>query len=242
MRISRLHTEQPLSPGERVQLDERSGHYLSRVLKLRVGNPLVLFNGDGADYAGVIESLAHDGPVVMVNSRLPAAAESPLALTLVQAISRGERMDQTLQKATELGVMVIQPVFTQRVEVRLNGARLEKRMRHWRGVVIAACEQCGRATLPSLEAPVDLFQWLGRPGDSLRLVLDPTVDRKLSGLALKERDISVLVGPEGGLTDPEFVQLEQAGVLAVRMGPRVLRTETAGPAAIAVLQALAGDF
>jgi 16S rRNA (uracil1498-N3)-methyltransferase len=115
-------------------------------------------------------------------------------------------------------------------------------MRHWRGVVIAACEQCGRATLPSLEAPVDLFQWLGRPGDSLRLVLDPTVDRKLSGLALKERDISVLVGPEGGLTDPEFVQLEQAGVLAVRMGPRVLRTETAGPAAIAVLQALAGDF
>jgi 16S rRNA (uracil1498-N3)-methyltransferase len=242
MRISRIHTEQALAPGERARLDERTGHYLARVLKLRVGDPLVLFNGDGADYAGEIESMARSGPVVIVNSRLPAVAESPLALTLVQAISRGERMDQTVQKATELGVAAIQPVFTQRVEVRLDGARLEKRMRHWRGVVISACEQCGRAILPRFEEPVDLSSWLAQPGSALRLALDPAADRNLSGLTLKEREISLLVGPEGGLTDQEREQLDQAGALGVRMGPRVLRTETAGPAAIAALQALAGDF
>ena len=242
MRISRFYTDQPLTPGVRVQLDDRAGHYLARVLKLRIGAPLVLFNGDGADYAGEIESMERSGPVIMVNTRLPAAAESPLGVTLVQAISRGERMDQTLQKSTELGVAAIQPIFTRRVEVRLDGRRLDKRMAHWRGVVNAACEQCGRASLPEIGQPVDLPAWTERPGAPVRLVLDPTAGRDLSGVTLSAGSVEILVGPEGGLTAQESAQLEQAGVVAVRLGPRVLRTETAGPAAIAVLQALAGDF
>jgi len=243
MRISRVYTDQPLSAGKRVQLDERTGHYLARVLKLRKGDPLVLFNGDGADYAGELVSMERRGVCVAINTRLPAVAESPLSVTLVQAISRGERMDQTLQKATELGATGIQPLVTARVEVRLEGARLDKRMAHWRGVLASACEQCGRATIPTLHEPVDLSSWLGEPGASVRLVLEPGADRDLSGLSLAAgQAIELVIGPEGGFTDQELEHMATSGVLAVRLGPRILRTETAGPAALTVLQALAGDF
>jgi len=242
MRIPRLFIDQDLEPGTRLSLDAGPSHYLARVLKLRAGRPLVMFNGDGSDYAVEILSLGRKSAELVVNTRLPAVAESPLAVTLVQAISRGERMDYTLQKATELGVASIQTLFTERVEVKLDARRLASRMAHWQGVINSACEQCGRATVPGLLPPVSLQDWTGAESNSTRIVLAPGSDCSLSGLVLTDKKLEVLIRPEGGLTDAEVNVLDAAGVTSVSLGPRVLRTETAGPAAIAVLQAMAGDL
>jgi 16S rRNA (uracil1498-N3)-methyltransferase len=242
VRISRKYTESKLEPGRQVSLDGPASHYLSRVLKLKNGDPLVLFNGDGSDYAAEIISLGRDSVQLAVNTRLPAAAESDLQITLVQAISRGERMDYSLQKATELGVTAIRPLFTERVEVRLDEKRLAKRMDHWRGVIRSACEQSGRAVIPGLLEPLSFDQWLQQETGAERLVLAPHADHSLAGQSFAGKALELLVGPEGGLSDTEMMVLRNAGVKAVSLGPRILRTETAGPAAIAVLQALAGDF
>lgn len=242
MRQSRVYTQQALEPGAEVILEPEAGQYLVRVLRLRAGESLVLYNGDGSDYAAELVSAQRDRVRVQVFARLPAVAESPLSLTLVQAISRGERMDYTLQKATELGVTAVQPVFSGRVEVRLEGSRLDKRMAHWRGVVQASCGQCGRATVPEIKAPLDLDEWLQSPAAGLRLVLAPGAGLSIGALDPVTVPVEILVGPEGGLSEAEHLRCEQAGVVAVSMGPRILRTETAGPAAIAVLQAMHGDW
>lgn len=242
MRISRLFTDQPLEPGSEVALDAEASLYLVRVLRLRKGDALVLFNGDGSDYAAELTVPRKEQVRLQVNARLPAVAESPLDLTLVQAISRGERMDQSLQKATELGVRALQPLFTERVEVRLDGERLDKRMAHWRGVIQAACGQSGRARVPELRPPLDLNQWLETPAPGLRLALAPGADRGLASMDPVTGPVEVLVGPEGGFNEAETSACERAGLLAVSLGPRILRTETAGPVAIAVLQALHGDI
>ncbi len=242
MRIPRLFTDQPLAPETTVRVGVRTGHYLGRVLRLRAGDRVVLFNGDGSDYPGSIARAARDAMEVHIDSRLPAAAESPLLITLVQAIGRGERMDLALQKATELGAAAFVPVFTERVEVRLDERRAEKRMMHWRGVIRSACEQCGRAVVPELQEPVRLEEWLAYGSGALRFMLDARAAQSLAGQTIGQRPVEVLVGPEGGLTEREQRLAETAGVRPVSLGPRVLRTETAGPAAVAVLQALAGDF
>ncbi len=242
MRISRIFTEQGLAPDSELQLEQRAAHYLVRVLKLRPGDVLVLFNGDGFDYAAELISVNRDALTVRVNTRLPAAAESPLRLTLVQAVGKGDRMDYSLQKATELGVAQVQPVFSTRTEVRLQGARLDKRMSHWRGVLVAACEQSGRATLPLLADALSLDEWLDRSSGEVRYVLDPRAERCLAGCEKPGPAATVVIGPEGGFTEQEMQRLVLAGVTAVSLGPRVLRTESAGPAAITVLQTLYGDF
>jgi 16S rRNA (uracil1498-N3)-methyltransferase len=242
MRVSRFHVPQELAVGLEVALTEKTSHYVARVLKLRPDDPLVLFNGDGADYAAQLVSVVRQQVTARIHSRLPAVAESPLSVTLVQGISRGERMDLSLQKATELGAAAVQPVFTERVQVRLSGQRLDHRMQHWRSVLCSSCEQCGRARIPDLHPPLDLSAWLGQDSGSLRLVLDPEADRALSGLTLAPGPLDLLVGPEGGLSPTELALVIASGVVPVRLGPRILRTETAGPAALAVLQALAGDF
>lgn len=151
-------------------------------------------------------------------------------------------MDYCLQKATELGVADIQLLSTSRVEVRLNETRLQKRLAHWQSVVVSACEQSGRAVVPGVRTPLSLDQWLYQADKGLRLVLDPSSKNKLSSVRLTANAVSVLVGPEGGLSDEEIQQVMAGGVEAVSLGARILRTETAGPAAIAVLQSLAGDF
>lgn len=225
-----------------VTLAPDTSHYVLRVLRLRTGDRVVLFNGDGFDYAGQLGATERDRVVVEIDARLPAAPESPLQTTLVQAISRGERMDQTLQKATELGVSAIQPLFTERVEVRLSGQRLGRRMDHWRAVVRSACEQCGRARVPAVAQPLGLGEWAAMACEGQRLALDPDADRHLSGWMPGDHDVHILVGPEGGLSRAERDLLARCSVIAVRLGPRVLRTETAGAAALAVLQAVAGDF
>lgn len=242
MRQSRVYTSQSLLSADRVELAGPAGHYLKRVLRLSKGDPIRLFNGDGRDYAGEICEIQRQGVLVKLTGSRNPGNESPLKITLVQAISRGERMDYCLQKATELGVYCIQPVTTRRVEVRMDEKKQGKRLAHWQGVVISACEQSGRAVVPEVKTPLSLAAWMAGTDESPRLVLDPAADTKLSSFSIEGDTVSILVGPEGGLTDEEIEQASAMGFLAVSLGPRVLRTETAGPVAIALLQAGSGDL
>lgn len=241
MRIPRIYTDQALQAGSDATLDERVARHAGRVLRLRRGDELVLFNGDGHDYRARLSDVARTGASVQVVSSTPVHNESPLRLTLAQGIARGERMDYTLQKAVELGVSAIVPLFCRRTEVKLSGPRLEKRVAHWRGVIVSACEQCGRAVVPALEAPRTLRDWLADPPPGRRVVLRPEAE---TGASVLERDESVvlLIGPEGGLAEVEIDAARGAGFTPLKLGPRVLRTETAGPAALAALQALWGDL
>lgn len=243
MRIHRVHTFEKLAPDHQVVLDAASSHYLVRVLRVVVDQPLVLFNGDGHDYAASVEKANKSGMVAKITTRLPARAESPLHTTLVQSLARGERTDYALQKATELGVTVFQPIESARTEVRLKPEKLQARMAHWQNVIISACEQSGRACLPELRPPTDLSSWAEsepEPG-GMRLVLAPGNDLPLARLELPAA-VQIVVGPEGGFEDQELDLLQRRGVQSVSLGPRILRTETAGPAALAIMQAMAGDF
>ena len=242
MRQSRIHTSQPLLSVDSVELTGPAGHYLTRVLRLSKGDPVTLFNGDGNDYSGEISEIQSQRVRVMITGSMNPGNESPLKITLVQAICRGERMDNALQKATELGVYCIQPLMSHRVGVRLDESRQVKRITHWQKVVISACEQSGRAVVPEVKKPLSISDWLAGTFESRRLVLDPFAENKLSGLSVEGDSISILVGPEGGFTDEEIKKVCVNGVLAVSLGPRVLRTETAGPAAITVLQAKTGGI
>ena len=241
VRIHRVYTPLDLEPGEAVSLEGKPAHYLGRVLRVAPGQTVVLFNGDGRDYACEVQSAGKNRLDLSVDSRLPARPESPLKITVVQAVSRGERMDQTLQKCTELGAAAFRPVWSERVEVRLGGEKLSRRQRHWQGVVVSACEQSGRAVVPDVLPAKGLQDWAVSPSSGSRIVLAPGADRPLSRLDEANR-VELVIGPEGGFSDREMALLESAGVVPVSLGPRVLRTETAGPAAVAVLQAAAGDF
>jgi 16S rRNA (uracil1498-N3)-methyltransferase len=212
------------------------------VLRLSIGDAVTLFNGDGKDYMGEVCRLqGRCVSVRIINSRVPGN-ESPLKITLVQAISRGERMDYSLQKATELGVFCVQPLVSERVEVRLDEKRQLKRLEHWRSVVISACEQSGRAIVPGVMTPMTLHEWMATADESQRLILDPAATTSLSAHRLKGDAVSILVGPEGGFSSEEIEAVRAKGIGAVSLGPRVLRTETAGPAAITLLQTAAGDL
>lgn len=242
MRQSRIYTPQPLQSIDSVELTGSASHYLARVLRLSKGDSVTLFNGDGRDYSADICEIQRQRVLVrLIGSKTPGN-ESPLRITLVQAICRGERMDYSLQKATELGVFCIQPVTSRRVEVRLDGTRQAKRLAHWQGVVISACEQSGRALVPEVRTPLPLNEWLAATDGSQRLVLDPVAKKKLSRISVVSDSISILVGPEGGFADEEMEEMRAKGVISVALGPRVMRTETAGPASIAVLQARMGDL
>ena len=243
MRLIRVHAAQPLSAGAEVALPEAAAHHVARVLRLRPGAPLVLFDGSGADFRAEIVAVEGDRVRARVVERTAGLRESPLGITLVQAVSRGERMDWTLQKATELGVRAIQPVLSARSVVRLDGQQAAKKHRHWQAIVAGACEQCGRSVLPEVRPPLDLPRFLAEvPREGQRLVLSPTGPGSLAGLPGMAARVELLIGPEGGLDDAELAAAERAGFAPVRLGPRVLRTETAGIAALAVLQALWGDL
>ncbi len=242
MRLSRAFVDLPLATGMRLALPARAAEHLVRVLRLRQGDACVLFNGDGHDYGARIAASDRRETVVVVEDARRIDNESPLRITLLQGIARGERMDLILQKATELGVARILPVFAERTEVRLDGDRLDKRMAHWRSVVASAAEQCGRARLPALEAPAPLLP-AAAGTEGLRLTLDPGGAADLATLARPEAmSITVAIGPEGGWSPRDRDALAAAGFTGLRLGPRILRTETAGLAAIAALQALFGDL
>jgi len=241
-RLPRVFTSRLLAAGDTVTLDERASHYLARVLRLSTGDAVTLFNGDGNDYPGKVTQDRRNSVAVLLTAGSAPGTESILKITLAQGVSKGDRMDYCVQKATELGVHCVQPLLTRRVEVRLNQQRLSKRLAHWQQVVISACEQSGRAVIPEVLAPISLSDWLASDSASLRLVLDPEAESKLTDYTISDGSISILVGPEGGFAGEELEQARASGCYTVSLGPRVLRTESAGPAAIAVLQSMAGDL
>jgi 16S rRNA (uracil1498-N3)-methyltransferase len=240
MRLTRSFVDAPLAVGATVALSADATTHLVRVLRLGLGDACIVFNGDGADYEARLVSLGKRGAEVELMARREVMRESPLRVTLAQALARGEKMDWVLQKATELGVTAIVPLITERTEVKLDAERGEKRSAHWRGVVAAACEQCGRATLPTLAAPQALRDWLaGVPAPGW--FLDPEAEPGLRDAPVHD-GLVLVVGPEGGLGERDLAALRAAGFRGLRLGPRILRTETAGVAALAALQALHGDL
>lgn len=244
MREIRIFVDQSLVADTAIELPGAAAHHVARVLRLKAGQSLTLFNGLGGQYHGVIERIDGRKVYVAVGVHEPLEREGPLAITLAQAISRGKRMDYTLQKAVELGVSHIVPLLTEHGQVRLDsGKQLESKMEHWRGIVIAACEQSGRNRLPVIDHPQVLGQWLTTAaGKDLRLLLDPTAGRRLRELSAPAAGLCLLAGPEGGFSPTERDAAVDAGYVPVGLGPRVLRTETAAPAAITACQALWGDL
>jgi 16S rRNA (uracil1498-N3)-methyltransferase len=249
MRIPRIYLDEPLRVGDEVLLPEQAGEHVARVLRLERGHPLILFNGGGDEYDATLAALVKRAVTAKILGQRQVDRESPLKLTLAQGIARGEKMDWILQKATELGVARIVPLVTERTEVKLDEERAQRRLAHWRSVVAGACEQCGRNRLPSIEAPQRLDRWLGALGedDSLRLALLPQGEVSLQQFAQWEKGESqpsalLCVGPEGGFSEHDIELLDQARFRGLRLGPRILRTETAGIAALAALQAIAGDL
>lgn len=226
-----------------VSLDDNAFAHAVRVLRLKPNAPLILFNGRGGAFAATLTEIGKRDAAAQITAALPGEVESSLTITLAQGVSRGDNMDYTVQKAVELGVAVIQPLFTERGGVDLSGERLERKVQHWRGVVIGACEQCGRNQLPELREPLSLAGWLERAAEpGLRLLLDPLAETGLRSLESSSALITLLIGPEGGLSPAEISQAQRAGFSGVRLGPRILRTETAGLAAIAALQSRFGDL
>ncbi|MBO9717235.1 MAG: 16S rRNA (uracil(1498)-N(3))-methyltransferase [Pseudoxanthomonas sp.] len=244
MRLTRCHVELELRRGTEVVLPEHAANHLARVLRLREGDPCVLFNGDGHDYPARLLAIGKREVRAEVLDMQAVDNESPLSIVLLQGIARGEKMDLILQKATELGVAAIVPVSAERTEVRLDAERAEKRLAHWRSVVASACEQSGRARLPELSAPASLDAAArALDGDGLRLVLDPHGEHRLDNLPSPPGGTAwIAIGPEGGWSPRDRDILRAAGFTGLRLGPRVLRTETAGLAAIAALQARFGDL
>ena len=239
MRLSRFFIDAPLSLGQHV-LPEAQAHYISRVLRLGEGAALQLFDGSGTEYLGEVIEAGKKAVRVELREQVAGLAESPLQVHLGQGLSRGERMDWAIQKATELGVAEITPIVSSRCEVRLKDERTDKRMNHWRQVAISACEQCGRSVLPLIHPPLALEDWLKQSSAQLKLVLHPVAEVLSSHP--KPQTLAFLIGPEGGLSDTEVALAQAAGFHAARLGPRVLRTETAPVVALSVAQQLWGDF
>lgn len=242
MNLPRFYCREALSSGAHVELPEPVARHAVRVLRLPPGAPLVLFDGRGGEYPAHIQRIERDRVVVELGAWCDSECESPLAVTLVQAIQAGDKMDFTIQKSVELGVRDIVPVESRRSVLRLAGERAARRVAHWQGVVASACEQCGRNQVPIVAPLEKLEHWLARPAVGvMRLMLAPDADDTLADIELSG-PVQLLIGAEGGLDPQEVIAARQAGFRGVRMGPRILRTETAGIAALAALQALWGDF
>ncbi len=239
MRLSRFFIDAPLSLGQH-ELPEAQAHYIGRVLRHAVGDAVQLFDGSGQEYLGELIEVGKKNVRVELREPLAGMAESPLSIHLGQGLSRGERMDWAIQKATELGASQISPIVSARCEVRLKDERADKRMAHWRQIAISACEQCGRSSLPQINPPITLEQWLEQVEADLKLVLHPVAEPWASHP--QPASLAMLIGPEGGLSEDEVQQAMARGFHAARLGPRVLRTETAPVVALSVAQQLWGDF
>lgn len=242
MRIPRFYQNESFIVDHPYTLSDETAHYISNVLRLPVDAPVVLFNGDGNEYSAYITEAKKRSITVLINSKLSIDVQSPLSLHLGQAVSKGDRMDIALQKATELGVSEITPIITERCNVKLNAERWEKKYNQWLKLIQAACEQCGRNTLPVLNKPVSTNQWLAASTKETRIILDPKSEQKLNCLNYASNGFRVFIGPEGGLTEQEVYAAKQAGYIGITAGPRILRTETAALAVIAILQSMFGDF
>ena len=242
MRTPRFYTRQALSKDQLVLLEETPSHHLIRVLRSKPGSTVLLFNGDGFEYKAVYEGDENKLARVQICNAKQPQRESRLHIHIGQGISRGERMDLVMQKSVELGVQAITPLWTRRSQVQLVGKRLAKRLSHWQGIVVSACEQSGRVRLPSLYPAHGLPEWINACAESeTRLVLDPEADQVLTDIAPMQQ-ARVLIGPEGGLEGSEIEKAVAAGFSRVKLGPRVLRTETAALATLVAMQTLWGDL
>lgn len=242
MRLTRVHVEEPLVSGQPCVIEGTGANHIMRVLRLRDGELLTLFDGRGGEYGARITAFRRNAVQVDVQEHRAIERESTLDLTLAQGISRGERMDWVIQKATELGVRRIIPVLTERSVVRLDERQSERKLQHWRAIVISACEQCGRNTLPELMEPLELYGTFQTvEPDFVRVLLSPSGTLRAGDLGHPAR-IAVLIGPEGGLAEREQEAAVSAGFKEVQLGARILRTETAAIAALAALQHRFGDL
>ena len=242
MRTPRIFTDSALTEGQTSELDENAAQHIGRVLRMQPGQALLLFNGDGRDYTATITESGKKRVAVEVQDATQNLTESNLEIVLGQALSKGDRMDYAVQKAVEMGVTHIVPLATERCDVKLKGDRADKRLRHWRQIAISAAEQCGRARVPEIHPVMALPEWFSHTGDcDLRLVLHHRTQQSLESLGKPSR-LALMIGPEGGLGPEEIAAAEAAGFIPVALGPRVLRTETAPVAAIALCQWLWGDI
>jgi len=242
---ARFYFSGKLGNGSEVRLAPEAAHHAARVLRLAVGEPVTLFDGHGGEFEARITRMNRGEVTIKTGAHLAVEREAPLDILLAQGLSSGDRMDLTLQKSVELGVTAIQPVTTERSVVKLKDERAARRAEHWQNLVIAACEQCGRNRVPSVAPLLDFGEWLGQlgqPHDELRLMLSPHAAVSLRELAPARGRVILLAGPEGGLAPGEVQSAQSRGFAPVRLGPRVLRTETAALAALAAIQALWGDF
>lgn len=241
---TRLHIEGDYDTGSELELESDKALYLTRVLRRQIGDTLFVFDGTGSEYRATLLIVGKGSATLRIHEQIVTKTETGLRVHLVQGISRGDRMDFVVQKSTELGVKRITPVLTEYGVVRFDARRAEKRRGHWQKVAVSACEQCGRVRLPLVDAPMTLKEWFGNPPASVdaQLILRPGAARLLTDIEGPPTKICVLIGPEGGFSDIEYTDAEVAGFQPVSLGPRILRTETAALAAVAILQSRWGDL
>jgi 16S rRNA (uracil1498-N3)-methyltransferase len=243
MAKARVFIDQPLISGNTLALPAEAARHLVQVLRMRSGDSFVAFNGQGGEYEAVLQANSKRETLVTISSFIDVDRESPLRVTLAQCVSKGERMDFTLQKAVELGVHGLVPLLSARTVVKLDPERWQHKHEHWQGIIASACEQSGRTNLPRLHAVAEFDTWLRTtPVDAVKLALAPGASQHLQKLNCSGKPVILLVGPEGGLSEAEVLSAETRGFTPLSLGPRVLRTETAGVAALAAIQALWGDW
>jgi len=241
MRVSRLYVSQPLTSGQQTVLDDDNAHYVRTVLRLSKDDKIILFDGLGGEYLSVLLEVSRSRVRVRIEHYQGCTVESPLTVFLGLGISRGDRMDLSVQKAVELGVNCITPLQTERCLVQLHEERKSQRLQHWQKIIQHAAEQSGRTLLPELMPVADLHQWVGDQ-KGLKIFLDPYAEASLADLTPENRQVTLLTGPEGGFADHERSRAKAAGFIPVRLGSRILRTETASLAALSAVQMLWGDF
>ena len=242
MRIPRIYHSGHITLDEEFPLDDDAAHHVANVLRLKANHPVVLLNGDGNEYSAQLISVSRKQVIVEADAALALNKESPLPIHLGQGVSKGDRMDVVLQKSVELGVTEITPLLTERCAVKLDEKRWQKKHMQWQKIIIGACEQCGRNTIPVLHPPTPLASWMAISTDAARLVLAPGAEKPLARQPYQTKGFRLLIGPEGGLSEQEIHQANETGFTSVSLGPRVLRTETAALASLSILQAQHGDI
>ncbi|MDF2530206.1 MAG: rRNA ((1498)-N(3))-methyltransferase [Gammaproteobacteria bacterium] len=242
MRINRIYQNQPMQTGQHIQLDAEASNHLANVLRMREGEQVVLFNGDGSQYLATLSGISKKSTSVFIESHQAISHESPLSIHLAQAVAKGDKMDWIIQKAVELGVKAITPLLTQRCNVKLDAERFDKKVEHWQKVAISACEQCGRNIIPTIYNPISLSKFIEANQAGLKLILHPENSQNLDNLPDFINDLTLLVGPEGGFSEQEIDLAQSQNYITLNLGPRILRTETAPLACMAMLQAKWGDL
>lgn len=241
MRIPRIFLDQALAAGQEYSLPGDRAHYLANVLRLAAGRPLIMFNGLGGEYTATLVSASKRQAIIQIEKFVDVDRESPLKIELVIGLARGDRMDWIVQKATELGVARIVPLYTERTEVKLSGARLDKKLQHWRQIIVSACEQSQRNCLPLLAEPKEFSAFVGQNDAQQKLILHPAIESFDFSHAKQTSQVTILVGPEGGFSDGEVEVAVAQGFAGWQLGPRILRAETAPIAALTLLQHYWGD-